>query len=79
MKKAFIILFTVLLLAVCPFAHAESELPPEMRELYVASHEATEYADGFLFDMPDGSDMSVIQSASYERTINIHDSLNCAM
>lgn len=62
MKKALIILFAVLLLAVCPYGYAESEMPPEMWKLYVASHETTEFADCIFFDIPDGSDMSAIIS-----------------
>ena len=62
MKKALIILFAVLLLADCPYGYAESEMPPEMWKLYVASHETTEFADCIFFDIPDGSDMSAIIS-----------------
>ena len=62
MKKSIIILFAALLLTISPYAQAQSEFPQQMWELYVDSHETTEFADCFFFDMPDGSDMSAIIS-----------------
>ena len=62
MKKSIIILFAALLLTISPYAQAQSEFPQQMWELYVDSHETTEFADCFFFDMPDGSDLSAIIS-----------------
>ena len=62
MKKSILILFAGLLLILYPHAQAQSEFPQQIWELYVDSHETTEFADCFFFDMPDGSDMSAIIS-----------------
>ena len=55
MKKSIVILIAALLLAICPAAFAQEELPQELLILYAESNGTTEYSDTISFDMPDGT------------------------
>lgn len=70
MKKSFIILFAVLLLAVCPYAQAQSEFPQEILDLF-EDHYGTDDFDGlYFFDMPDGSTVCMMYGESGFMDIN---------
>lgn len=57
MKNTIIILLFTLLLAICPFAFAQEDLPPELMALYEDDNETTAYSDAISFEMPDGTQL----------------------
>ena len=63
MKKSIVVLIVALLLAICPSAFAQEELPQELLILYAESNGTTEYSDTISFDMPDGTQVWYIIDA----------------